>query len=131
MRTQVRSLAFLSQLRIRHCLELWCRSQTWLRSGAAVAVVKAGSYSSNMTPRFGTSAYHRCSPKKTTKRKMKKYFKNSNFIISTMDFLRVLEFTVQYIIFLTLMINVLMLNMLVLSEYFDLKIYKMVRKQKL
>ena len=30
MRTQVRSLALLSGLRIRHCQELWCRSQTWL-----------------------------------------------------------------------------------------------------
>ena len=35
----VRSLALLSGLRIRHCCELWCRSQTRLRSGIAVAVV--------------------------------------------------------------------------------------------
>ena len=26
-------------LRIQHCCELWCRSQTWLRSGVAVIVV--------------------------------------------------------------------------------------------
>ena len=26
-------------LGIQHCHELWCRSQTWLRSGIAVAVV--------------------------------------------------------------------------------------------
>ena len=38
MRTQVRSLASLSGLRIQHCRELWCRSQTWLRSGIAVTV---------------------------------------------------------------------------------------------
>ena len=39
MRTWVRSLAFLSGLRIRCCHELWCRLQTWLGSGLAVAVV--------------------------------------------------------------------------------------------
>ena len=38
MRIRVRSLASLSRLRIRHCRELWCRSQTWLGSGVAVAV---------------------------------------------------------------------------------------------
>ena len=30
MKMQVRSLAKLSGLRIQHCYELWCRSQTWL-----------------------------------------------------------------------------------------------------
>ena len=39
MRLQVRSLASLSGLRIRHCHKLWYRSQTWLRSGVAVTVV--------------------------------------------------------------------------------------------
>ena len=38
-RLQVQSLASLSGLRIRHCGELWCRLQTQLRSGIAVAVV--------------------------------------------------------------------------------------------
>ena len=33
-------LASLNGLRIWHCLELWCRSQTWLRSGVAVAEVQ-------------------------------------------------------------------------------------------
>ena len=36
-RTQVRSLALLGGLRTQHCHELWCRSQTQLRSGVAVA----------------------------------------------------------------------------------------------
>ena len=36
---QVQSLASLSGLRIWRCRELWCRSQTWLRSHIAVAVV--------------------------------------------------------------------------------------------
>ena len=35
MRTWVRSLAFLSGLRIHRYLELWCRSQTQLGSGVA------------------------------------------------------------------------------------------------
>ena len=55
MRTRVRSLASLSGLRIWHCLELWCRSQMWLRSCVAVALVQAGGYSSNQTTRLGTS----------------------------------------------------------------------------
>ena len=39
MRLQVQSLASLSGLRIQHCHELWCRSQMWLRSLIAVALV--------------------------------------------------------------------------------------------
>ena len=38
MRLRVRSLALLSGLRIRCCRELWCRLQTRLGSGMAVAV---------------------------------------------------------------------------------------------
>ena len=38
MKMRVRSLALLSGLRIRHCHELRCRSQTRLRSSVAVAV---------------------------------------------------------------------------------------------
>ena len=34
----------------RHCREMWCRSQTQLRSGIAVALVQASSYSSDETP---------------------------------------------------------------------------------
>ena len=45
MRTQVRSLASLSGLRIKRCHELWCRSQLWLRSSVAVAVAQVGNYS--------------------------------------------------------------------------------------
>ena len=40
----------ISGLRIWHCHELWCRSQIWLGSRTAVAVVWAGSCSSNSTP---------------------------------------------------------------------------------
>ena len=43
----------------------------WLRSGVAVAVVWAGSYSSDATPSLGTSICRRCS-KKTKKKKKKK-----------------------------------------------------------
>ena len=39
VRTWVRSLASLCELRIRHCLELWCRSQMLLGSPIPVAVV--------------------------------------------------------------------------------------------
>ena len=41
MRLLVRSLASLSGLKIWCCCELWCRSQTQLRSGVAAAVAVA------------------------------------------------------------------------------------------
>ena len=55
MRMQVWPLASLSGLRIWHYRELWCTSQTLLRSCIAVAVLEAGGYSSNSTPSLGTS----------------------------------------------------------------------------
>ena len=55
MRMQVLSLASLSGLRIQHYLELWRRSQMRLGSGVAVAVVLAGSCSSDSTASLGTS----------------------------------------------------------------------------
>ena len=61
MRTPVQSLASLSGLRIRHCCELWCRSQMNLGSGVAVAVGQASRYSSNSTPSLETSICCRCS----------------------------------------------------------------------
>ena len=60
MRTQVRSLAVLSGLRIQHCCELWRRSQMWLRSCVAVAVAQVGSCRSDLTPSLGTSICWRC-----------------------------------------------------------------------
>ena len=71
----------LSGLRIRHCHELWCRSQKWLRSGVAVAVTVACSCRSNWTLSLGTSVCHRCSPKKQKKKKKKKKKKNPNHFI--------------------------------------------------
>ena len=35
---EIRPLASISGLKIQHCHELWCRSQTWLGSGVAVVV---------------------------------------------------------------------------------------------
>ena len=69
MRTQVRSLASLSGLRIQHCCNLWRTSQTQLGSQVAVAVALAGGYSSNWTPSLGTSICHGCIPKKTKYKK--------------------------------------------------------------
>ena len=54
-----------SGLRIRHCCELWCRSQTWLGSWVAVAVAVAGGCSCDWTPSLETSICHGCHPKKT------------------------------------------------------------------
>ena len=39
MRFLVQPLASLCGLRIQRCHKLWCKSQTWLRSGVAAAVV--------------------------------------------------------------------------------------------
>jgi len=49
----VQSLVSLRGLRIWHCHELWCRSQTRLRSCVAVA----GSCSSDLTPSLGSYFY--------------------------------------------------------------------------
>ena len=68
----VRSLALLSGSRIWCCCELWCRSQTRLRSCVAVAVAQAGRCSSDLTPRLGTSICHRCSPEKQKSKKPQK-----------------------------------------------------------
>jgi len=65
-------LALLSGLRIWRCRELWCRWQMRLGSCIAVAVVWAGSCSSDSTPSLGTSICFGCGPKKRTKKKEKK-----------------------------------------------------------
>ena len=68
---------------IQSCGELWCKSQIQFRSYVSVAVVQAGSCSSDSIPSLGTSICHGCSPKKT-KKKIKKNktskYKNSVFL---------------------------------------------------
>ena len=73
MRTQVRSLASLSGLRILHCHELWYGLQTWLRSCVAVAVVQTSGYTSDWTTSLGTSTCRTCGPKKTETNKRQKH----------------------------------------------------------
>ena len=51
MRTWVPSLALLSRLRIRHCLQLWCKLQMQL----AFPVAVANSCGFHLTPSLGTS----------------------------------------------------------------------------
>ena len=74
-RTWVRSLASLSEFRILRCHELWCRLQTRLgfHVAVAVAVVYAGSCSSNSTSSLGTSKCRGCSLKKKKKKKINIY----------------------------------------------------------
>ena len=71
MRSQVGPLVSLSRSGIWRCHELWCRSQTRLRSHVAVAVaaVRAGNYSSDSALCLGTSMCHGGSPKKQKKKK--------------------------------------------------------------
>ena len=47
--------------------ELWCRLQMRLRSGIALAVAQAGSYSSDSTPSLGICICHRYGPRNTKK----------------------------------------------------------------
>ena len=58
MRIWVQSLALVSGVGIQHCSELWYRSQKWLRSHVAVAVVQADSCSSDSTPSLRNSLCH-------------------------------------------------------------------------
>ena len=58
-------------LRIRHCHELWCRSQTQLGSHIPGAVVQAGSCGSDSTPSLGASIGCTCGPKKAIKIEIK------------------------------------------------------------
>ena len=60
---------------IHHCYKLGCRSQMWLGSSVIVAVAKACSYSSSLTPSLGTSICHRCSWKKKKKKKKQRILK--------------------------------------------------------
>ena len=64
MRMWVPSLVSLSGLRVWCCRKLHPRSRVQLRSGVAVAMRKAGSCSSSLTPSSGTSIYWGCGPKK-------------------------------------------------------------------
>lgn len=64
MRTQVQSLASVSESGIRCCCELQCRSQTQLGYCVAIAMTKASRCRSNSTPSLGTSICHNCGPKK-------------------------------------------------------------------
>ena len=63
VRMWVRSPALLSRLGIRHCRELWCRSQMWLGSPCCCGC-GAASNSSDLTPSLGISICYRCGPKK-------------------------------------------------------------------
>ena len=65
------SLASLSGLRIQRCRELWCRSQTRLRSRGAVAALQAGGYSSNSAPAWELPYARGWSPEKDKKEKEK------------------------------------------------------------
>ena len=74
MRLRIRSLALLTGLRIWGCRELWCRSQMQLRSGIALALAQASSYSSYWTPSLGTSICSGHGPEKTKDQKKKNHF---------------------------------------------------------
>jgi len=66
----VQSLASFSGLRTWHCHELQCTSQTWIRSGVAVA--KASSCSSDSTSSLGPSICLGYDPKKQASKQTKR-----------------------------------------------------------
>ena len=76
MRMRVRSLASLK------CYELWCRSQTQLESCIDVAVVQAGSCSSDLIPSLGTSIGFGCGPKKAKKQNKTKQKKTLHSLVT-------------------------------------------------
>ena len=80
MKTQVQSVSSLSGLRIQYCHELWCSLQMWLGSLIAVAVVEAGSCSSNLTSSLGTSICHN-SKKTKTQNKTKNLIDSINYYL--------------------------------------------------
>ena len=69
MRMQVQSLALLGGLRIRHCSELWCRSQTQLISHVAVAVAIGWQLQLLFNAKSGYLHMQRCCPTKRQKRR--------------------------------------------------------------
>ena len=69
-RTQVRSLASLSGLRIWRCCELWCRSKTRLRFGVAVAVASLAATGLIWYLAWETSICGGCGQKKKKKKKL-------------------------------------------------------------
>ena len=77
LRTQLMSMTIQVQSLASRCCELWRRSQLWLRSGVAVAVVQPSSCSSDLTPSLGTSICCRFGPKKK-KTKHNKTKQNNN-----------------------------------------------------
>ena len=78
MRLWIWSLASRSGLRIWRGCELWCRSQMQLGSCVAVAMAKAGSCSSDLTPSLGTSICHGEALKKEGKKERRRKEKKRN-----------------------------------------------------
>ena len=71
LKVQVGPLASLSGLRIWCCCEGWCRSQSQLGCGIAVAVVWSRRYSSTSAPSLGTSICRTCGHKNQKQNKQK------------------------------------------------------------
>ena len=65
---QVRTLASLSGLRIRHCREVWCRSQMQPGFFIAEALEEASSWSSIGPLAWEPPYASECSPKKLKKK---------------------------------------------------------------
>ena len=66
-------LGLAQWVKIPICWELWCGSQTCLRSGVAVAVAWDDGFNSSSTPSLRISMCHRCGPKKREKKKRDGY----------------------------------------------------------
>ena len=88
VRTQVRSLAWLSGLRIPHFYGLGCRSKRQLGSSIAVAVVQAGSYSSSLRLPAWEPPYAASTPAPHPSRKdqINKYIKQMVYIYIFLSF---------------------------------------------
>ena len=74
MRLRVRSLALLHGLRIWRCHELWCRSQMWLGSGIAVALVHMPAATTPIRPLAWEPLYVAGAALKSKKKKIRSPF---------------------------------------------------------
>ena len=98
LRFRVRSLASPSGLRNRCCHELWCSSQMRLGSCISVAVVEAGSCSSDSIPSLGTSICCECGLEK--KKRQKQTEEVSRISLKICAKLEVQSYSLQCLFFL-------------------------------
>ena len=79
----VPSLTLISGLRIQHCIELWCRLQTWLGSGAADPLAWETPYTASATHKKKKKRKEKKKRERKKKKKKKPQINNlSSFLMN-------------------------------------------------